>query len=93
MKMILFLCNFVLPLTQKAAVSLIMILICLAEIHNNHNEIMWSPSMQRYQLFQFLSQTFAFDINQIVQSWQHWCWLRQFCFTYYSKVDEMIPGL
>ena len=43
MKMILFLCNFVLLLTQKAAVGLIMILICLAEIHNNHNEIMWSP--------------------------------------------------
>lgn len=43
MKMILFLCNFVLPLTQKAAVGLIMILICLAEIHNNRDEIMWSP--------------------------------------------------
>ena len=43
MKMILFLCNFVLLLTQKAAVGLIMILICLAEIHNNHNEIIWSP--------------------------------------------------
>lgn len=40
MKMILFLCNFVLPLTQKAAVGLIMILICLAEIHNNRDEIM-----------------------------------------------------
>ena len=64
MKMILFLCNFVLPLTQKATLSLIMILVCLAEIHNKHDGNMWSPVMQYYQLFLLLLQTLDFEFDR-----------------------------